>query len=221
MPSETSSNLKLIGGIVAITALIFIGLAWVIIRQPQESEVVSEESVVFQDEQDPVSGSTTGTVVVRMYGDFECPACKFAEPAVKYAMDKYKDRVRFVWKDFPLPNHRQARSAANAARCAQSQSKFWEYHDTLYEKQDEWTKADDPRDAFLRYGTNLGLEAKAFKNCISTSAEDGRVQANMGEGEKNRIDRTPTFFVNKRRYFGVSPADWDKVINQALRDRSW
>jgi protein-disulfide isomerase len=152
-----------------------------------------------------------------MYGDFQCPACRSAEPGVKYAIDTYRDRVRFVWKDFPLSQiHPNAELAANAARCAETQGKFWEYHDALYASQPEWADERDPSQKFAAYAKDVGLNTDAFSSCLSAREQKAKVGADVAEGFHNSVDATPTFFINNRRYFGMSPSEWATQLDQAL-----
>lgn len=212
------SSRGLVIGIATIAVLLFAGLVWAVAMAP--SEPVSgprEEQVVFSDANNPVKGPADGAVVVRLYGDFQCPACRLAEGGVRYAMEKYGDRVRFIWKDFPLSSiHPQARSAANAARCAEDQQKFWQYHDRLYEVQREWSSLKDPEAAFLSYAEALELNKDQFASCFKDRRFDAKVAADMAEGLRNRVDRTPTFFVNNKRAFAMNPAEWDAVLQSAL-----
>lgn len=131
-------------------------------------------------------------------------------------MEKYGDRVQFIWKDFPLLQiHKNARKAANAARCAQDQGKFWEYHDKLYDTQSEWSNVD-AAPKFLAYAGQLGLDGARFTACLNANGGDDKVAAGIAEGYRNRIDRTPTVFINSRRYFSMTPAEWDAALTSAL-----
>ncbi|MBS3055775.1 MAG: thioredoxin domain-containing protein [Candidatus Aenigmarchaeota archaeon] len=87
----------------------------------------------------PPRGNSSSNVVVVEFSDFQCPFCKRAEPTIKKILSDYGDKIKFVYMDFPLTQiHRFADRAANAARCANEQGKFWEYHDILFDRQSEW-----------------------------------------------------------------------------------
>ncbi|MDP3793254.1 MAG: thioredoxin domain-containing protein [Candidatus Uhrbacteria bacterium] len=213
------NNKNFIIGIIIITIIIFVGLVLVLVNTSSNSSSgeIKDEKVSFSDDNDPAIGSPASATVVHIYGDFQCPACRVAEPGLKYAMEKYRDRVRFVWKDFPLMQiHPNARPAANAARCAQVQGKFWEYHDELYTNQTAWASQSDARGTFIEYAKNVGLEPSVFQTCLASQAEDAKVTANMSEGGRNRVDATPTFFINQRRYFAMTPQEWDVVMGKTL-----
>lgn len=219
---QEQSNTKLILGIVGLSTLLFVGLVYAVIHAPAESPVsysVQDEDVTFSaDAQSPVIGKADSAVVVRMYSDFQCPACRASEPAVQHAIEKYKDRVKFVWKDFPLETiHSHARVGAEAARCAEAQGKFWEYHDKLYTSQDEWAAQQSPEATLAGYAGQLGLDQAKFQTCLSTRAGDAAVAAGISEGFANHVDRTPTVFINKKRYFSLSATEWDQLLDAALQ----
>lgn len=219
MQPSSQSNTGMIAGIIAITLLIFGGLTWAILKAPAEPSgpvAGQEEKLVFNDANDPTIGPANATVVVHMAGDFQCPACRQAELAVKPTIEKYKDRVQFVWKDFPLPFHKNSRLAANVARCAQVQGKFWDMHDKLFAEQLNWSEESNPEPKFIQYAKDLGLNDVALQACVDARSQDQRIADDAAEGNQNRIDRTPTFFINNRRYFTMSPVEWSEKLDAAL-----
>ncbi len=209
---QETSNKGLLVGIVVISALIFGGLVWAIVSAPP-STPPSSGSITFDDSADPFIGPEDATTVVHLYSDFQCPACRASEGSVNYAIEKYKDKVKFVWKDFPLMTiHPNARIAANAGRCAQDQGKFWEMKIKLYEGQLNWEGGRDPSADFEAYAAQLGLDADQFATCLSSKAGDAKVMASYQEGVKNSVDRTPTVFIGDERRFGMTPAEWDQAL---------
>lgn len=220
---QEQQNTKLVVGIIGATVLLFAGLVFAVMNAPASSPVstgTQTEDVTFRaDALSPSIGKQDSAVVVRMYSDFQCPACRAVEPAVKHAIDTFKDRVAFVWKDFPLETiHPFARAGANAARCAEVQGKFWEYHDILFSSQNEWTSTKDQKPLFLRYANTLGLNIETFQTCLANKSQDASVAAGIAEGFANRVDRTPTVFINQKRYYGLTAAEWDTLLNQALAE---
>lgn len=215
---ESSSNKGLIIGTVVVAAVIFLGLIWAIMSAPSDSpSVQGSESVTFNDAGATFQGNPDAKVVVHIYSDFQCPACKAQEPSIAYAVDKYADRVKFVWKDFPLMSiHPNARAAANAAWCADEQGKYWEYHNILFAEQSSWGPLRDPAENFRTYATRLGIEPNSFGTCYDARRYDGKVMAGVQEGNANRVTGTPTIFVNDVRHPGLAPADWDRVLQTAL-----
>lgn len=217
-------NTGLVIGIVGVSVLLFAGLVWLVMRMPADPSsrnAGQPENVSFQDEGSASEGPTDAKVVVHLYSDFQCPACRATEPIVMEIMRAYKDRVRFVWKDFPLEQiHRNARAAANAARCAAAQGKFWEYHDVLFTKQSDWESSSDPASKFKEYAPGVEVDLAAFTACLANRPHDVAVMRDVSEGLRNKVDRTPTYFINNRRYFGMSAAEWKKHLDAALREGS-
>ncbi len=222
MQPSSINNRGLIGGIVAISLLIFGGLAAAIYFAPSDPGTGTiEENVTFDDSQAPSIGPTDAKVVVHMYSDFQCPACRTAEAPLQTAIQKYGDRVRFVWKDFPLITiHKNARTAANAARCADVQGAFWPYHSKLYDMQSTWEGLAHPQDSFVTYARELNLKEADFSTCLAVSSQDAKVMQNVDEGNRNRVESTPTFFINNRRYHGMSVEAWSRILDEALAKTS-
>ena len=136
------------------------------------------------------------------FSDFQCPACRAAEPPLRSIFSVYAGKLHFIFKDFPLRMHEWAKPAAVAAECAGLQGKFWEYHDRLYDKQDEWTngKADD---FFTAYAKDLKLDLPAWQACRKEPAATAAYEADMKDGDDAWVSATPTFFINGRRFVGA------------------
>lgn len=218
MNSSSNSNTGLLVGIIGITVALFGGLVFLLTRLPSDTPGVGgDENVTFSDAADPAVGLVNAPVTVRMYEDFECPACAASHPVVKRVIETYKDRIRFVWKDFPLETiHKTARPSANAARCAQQQNKFWEYQELLFQSRD-WVTAVNKKETFINLAKSVvGLNQEQFKTCVERDAADGAVATTISEGFRNRVDATPTFFVNQKRQFAMGFADWKNVLDAAL-----
>lgn len=216
---QQQSNTGLIVGIIAATVVLFGGLVFALSRAPSTGPAngPQDEQVSFADQVDPVEGPDRAPVTVHLYEDFQCPACAASHPVVKAIMEKFKDRVRFIWKDFPLEQiHPSARAGANAARCAQVDSKFWEYENVLYTQQDDWVSSANQTDRFVAYAKQLGMDDAKFRTCLTSKTHDGKVSNNLNEGLRNRVDRTPTFFINNKRYFGMSETDWTNALEKEL-----
>ncbi len=217
MNSTSSNSTGLIVGIVAVTVALFAGLVLLLTRLPSDGAGTGSESVVFSDAADPSVGPAEAPVTVRFYEDFECPACAASHPILKQVIATYQDRVRFVWKDFPLETlHPAARPSANAARCAQVQGKFWEYQNQLFQTRG-WVSASNKTEAFVNLAKSIvGLNQDQFKTCVEQKAQDGLVAANMREGFSNRVSATPTFFVNQTRQYAMAYPEWVKILDAAL-----
>lgn len=148
-----------------------------------------------------VKGDAAAPVKIVEFSDFQCPACRYAEEPLKKLLSFYDGKVRFTFKHFPLRMHQWAKAGAAAAECAGRQGKFWEYHDSLYEKQDEWT--NEKVDGFLTaYAQKAGLDLPAWDACRQDPATMAAVTADAKDGDDAWVGSTPTFFVNGRRFVG-------------------
>lgn len=218
--NNDSSSKQVVIGIIAVSVLLFGGLTW-LVASSSPSSTITEENVAFEDANDPFIGKQDSAVTVHIYSDFQCPACKASEPILKKIVEQYKDRVKFVWKDFPLETiHKNARIGAVAARCAQAQGKYMEMHNKLFAEQTVWSNQSNPNESLKNYAKDLALDLGAFNTCLDNRAEDAKVAANISEANRNLVNATPTFFVNNKRYTGMYEQDWQNAINSALGSNS-
>jgi protein-disulfide isomerase len=146
-------------------------------------------------------GPEGAKLLVVEFSDFQCPACRYAEQSLRQVFSVYDGKLRFVFKHFPLRMHQWAKPAAAAAECAGRQGKFWEYHDRLYDKQDEWTnpKADD---FFTQYAKDFKLDVPAWQACRQDPSTAAAYESDMKDGDNAWVGSTPTFFINGRRFIG-------------------
>ena len=151
---------------------------------------------------DHTQGPQHAAVTVVEYGDFECPNCKQAAPAVKLLLERFANRVRFVYRHFPLEEvHPHALAAAEAAECAGAQGKFWEMHELLFANQ-EHLKAKN----LQAYAGQLGLDMALFTAEMDDHVYLQRVREHIDSGVKSGVRGTPGFFVNGRIHdvsFGI------------------
>src|ERR1700674_5534510 len=147
---------------------------------------------------DHAAGPDAAPVTLVKYGDYECPYCGMAHPIVKAAQRELGDKLRFVFRNFPLAEaHPHARIAAQAAEAAGAQGRFWEMHDMLFEHQD----ALEPQD-LVGYAKSLGLDIPQFERDLKAGTYEKRVRDDFRNGVKSGVNGTPTFFVNGERYDG-------------------
>lgn len=160
----------------------------------------------------PTLGPKDAPVTMIEFADFQCPFCKRSEDAVKAVHEKYGDRVRLVFMDFPLSFHPHAMPAANAARCAGEQDKFWQYHDALFANQAKL----EPNDLKATAKT-LGLDTAKFNACFDKNQYSQAIQKDVDEGRKLNVTGTPTFFIDGREIVGAEPTEnFENIIDQEL-----
>jgi len=161
----------------------------------------------------PFKGTERAAVTIVKFEDFQCPYCKTVQLTYQELLKRYNGKVRLVHKDLPLDSiHPQARQAAEAARCAGDQGKFWEYHDKLY--------ANSPKagvEELKSYAKELGLNVTSFDQCVASGKFKGLVQKDLSEGAQLGLTGTPTFFINGRELSGAQPVDaFAAIIDEEL-----
>ncbi len=146
------------------------------------------------DALDHVAGAAHGALVVLEYGDFECPSCAQAYPAVKMLMERFGHRFRFVFRHFPVAEaHPHAMLAAEAAEAAGAQGRFWEMHDRLFENPQHLKGAD-----LRRHAQALKLDLTRFDAELADHVYLQRVQEHIASGRASHLRATPGFFVDGR-----------------------
>ncbi|HMB79781.1 MAG TPA: thioredoxin domain-containing protein [Vicinamibacterales bacterium] len=160
----------------------------------------------------PSKGSATAPIEMIEFSDFQCPFCLRADPTVQQVLSTYGDRIRFVYRHYPLPNHPFARPAAEAAACANEQGKFWPFHDRLFASPSKLSDAD-----FKQYATDLGLNTAQFNSCVDTHKLKAQVDKDVKDGEEAGVNGTPAFFINGRMISGAQPFEvFKKLIDDEL-----
>ena len=162
---------------------------------------------------DPAVGSASAPVTIVEFSDFQCPFCLRVEPTLKQVRQTYGDKVRIVWKDFPLTQiHPQAFKSGEAAHCAGEQGKFWEYHDRLFANQE----ALQP-DNLKKYAADLSLDTAKFNACLDESKFGDRVREGVAQGSRLGVNSTPTIYINGRLLSGAQPYEvFAAVIDEEL-----
>jgi protein-disulfide isomerase len=149
---------------------------------------------------DPVRGNPAAGVTIIEFSDFQCPFCARVNPTLAKIRETYGDKVRIIFKDFPLPNHPQAPKAAEAAHCAAEQGKFWEMHDVMFANQ---RALEVP--ALKQSAAGLGLDTAKFNRCLDSGQYASKVAAGASQGDKLGVNSTPTLYINGRPVIGAQP----------------
>jgi protein-disulfide isomerase len=148
----------------------------------------------------PSKGAKDALVTIVEFSDFQCPYCTRVEPTISQVLEEYKGKVRVVWRDFPLPSHKDAVPAAALARVAAEQGKFWQMHAKLFEKQ----RALD-RVSLEKYGQELGLPAAKVEAALDEKKYETQIKADQAMGQKIGVGGTPAFFINGTFLSGAQP----------------
>lgn len=179
-----------------------------------------------------IFGKTDSTVTIVEYADFECPACAGYFPLVKEIKEKYKDQISFQFRHFPLvQSHQNALAAHRAAEAAGKQGKFFEMHDILFERIEDWNgpsgqdpvgvPTDQAIKLFEGYAEFLGLDIERFRTDVNDSSTIGTINADIAGGKSEfRVSGTPTFVFNGNVVEDLSTIDtieeFSALIDEAL-----
>lgn len=170
-----------------------------------EHEPLRSRLAVPVTSRDHMQGPLSAPLTLVEYGDYECYYCGNTYPVIKKLQEHFGDRLRFIFRNFPVATlHRHASAAAQAAEAAADQRKFWEMHDLLYEHQSELDKAD-----LSHYALRLGLEIYKFESDLSGETHSRRIREDYHGGILSGVDSTPALFINDERYTG--PLEYDSL----------
>ncbi|HUL26390.1 MAG TPA: Na+/H+ antiporter NhaA [Streptosporangiaceae bacterium] len=162
------------------------------------ADVIVDLAAPVDPDRDHIRGPMSAPVTVVEYGDFECPYCGRAEPAVRELLADFGD-VRYVWRHLPLTDvHPHAQLAAEASEAAAAQGSFWDMHDLLLEHQDALRPMD-----LVSYAEQIGLDRDRFAADLRKHAGRGRIAEDVDSADLSGVSGTPTFFVNGQRHYGA------------------
>ena len=172
-------------------------LSSAVVAQPTQIPVPKQ---VVDTANAPSWGVDNAKVTIVEFGDFQCPYCGYFFATTYPQLEKnYKDKIKFVFRDYPLNIHPQALPAALAAQCANDQGKFWDYHDILYNSQQDLSS-----DGLIRYaGLITGMNIKQFTDCFTSQKYLKQILDSIKAGEGYQTIGTPTFYINGEFYAGA------------------
>ncbi len=203
----------LLGTLIGTVVLVFV-VAFVFSKKAS----APVDTVKLVDGARLATGSAQPKVIIVEFSDFQCPACKTAEPLVKQLVVKNKDTVKLVYRHFPLTQHQNSTVAALAAETAASVSiqKFWEMHDLLFEKQEEWSpqKADEVIKTFGVYAESIGIPADLMEKSVQEKVFRSKVELDTAAASMFGVSSTPTFYVNEQK---VQISDLQSTVEKLLQ----
>lgn len=195
-------NLPLLLGTIFGTLLMIVGIAVIFSKSTpatQSGEALVDQTQLLQGAS-KIKGPENAEITIVEFSDFQCPACQSAQVLVDQVVKTYPDKVRVVYRHFPLDSiHPNARLASQASEVALTQGKFWEFHDKLFAAQNEWEKIgskDDLKAKFAEYAAELEIDKQMFLEKIESQEAAQAVQTDTELGNSLSIQATPTFFVN-------------------------
>jgi len=177
------------------------------------NQPVKRYDVTFEDN-DPVLGPANAPVTIIEFSDYQCPYCrKWYTEVFGRILSTYANKVRFVYRDFPLTSlHPEAEPAAIAAHCAGEQGKYWEFHDLIFGGQLGLSAT-----SYTQYAGNLNMNIEKFSTCISSEKYKAEVESDLKYASNLGVRSTPTFFINGIAVVGAQPFEvFQQVIDQEL-----
>lgn len=204
-------NIPLLFGTIVGSLVLVLGIAFFFSSGPGATSLNGTQQVADEPVDEATAlgdarhlkGNPEAEITIIEFSDFQCPACRAAQPLAESVVEEYSDQVRLVYRHYPLVNiHQYAQLAAQAAETASEDDLFWEYHDLLFDNQLEWSNMksqSEVEDAFVGYAEELGIDSQAFRERIKSSEVRSTVLQDVSDGTAVKITGTPTFFVNNQR----------------------
>jgi len=216
MKKETSKMLW-----IGLIVLILVGggiWAYSAAQAPTANQTADPKLLTNSGSHSSETGTRVYPVTIVEFGDYECPACAYAEPIIEKILTD-DPQVKLIFRNFPLQQHPYALLAAEAAEAAGAQGKFWEMHNTIYANQDLWVKMQNPMDAFTEIAKRLNLDMDKFTSDVNNNKYADLISKDRQDGVALGVNSTPTFYINGRQYLGG--LDYNTIqlaIQQAMRD---
>jgi len=161
-------------------------------------------------------GPKTAPLEVIIFSDFQCPFCSRVEPTLTQMEKEYGNKVRFVWKNYPLPFHNNAEPASEAAMAAHAQGKFWQMHDKLFQNQQALDQAN-----LDKYAQEVGLNMAKYKADVEAKKYKATIEAETKEGQAVGVNGTPAVFINGRKISGAYPFEtFKKIADEELAKKT-
>jgi len=197
-------------------------------KQLESQSIPNSGIISVSVDDDPVKGDPNAPITIIEFSDFQCPFCKiFHETTLPLIEKNYIEtgKVKFVYRDYPIIEiHPNAAPAALGANCANEQEKFWEYHDKLFENQEQWASLDNQNaiSIFEKFAEELDLDTDTFNNCLKSMKYLEEIRKDFNDGVAYGVSGTPGFFIGNEkigfgRVSGAQPyAAFEQILDQLL-----
>lgn len=205
--------------IIIVIAVLVIGLGFYLFMQQNkaisDSQPVDNSKLLRTDS--AIIGKTDAVNTLVEFGDYQCPACAAANPIIEKLLSENADKLRVVFRHFPLPQHANAVKGSLAAIAAGKQGKYAEMHKALYEKQKEWELLPDPSAKFMEYAAGLGVEPKKFNDDFTDSSQKLRIDLDKQDGNSLGVNSTPTFYLNGEKLEDWNLGNLEEKVKEKLK----
>lgn len=191
---------------------------------PAAKSIAYDTALLARADSGRILGSDKAKVWVIIFSDFQCPFCKQWHDQVDDVLRKNyvnTGKVRVAFMNYPLPMHKNAPAASDAAMCAAAQRKFWAFHDAVFATQEQWAQQPDPTAAFEAAGVKSGLDMTAQRACVAGKKARLLIGADSDRGMRAGVNSTPSFFIGDTAVAGAIPvAEFTKIIDQMLAKKA-
>ena len=206
----------------AIIAVVVIGSIFGIVKLASKSQTPGSDNLAITisaiNDNENIKGDKEALATLIEYSDFQCPACGSYYPILKKVTEDLSAKVRFAYRHFPLPQHKNAKLAATVAEAAGKQGKFWEMHDLIFQNQSDWSEEKNAAILFAKYAQDIGLDLARFQTDVASDDIKAKIENDYKSGVKAGVDSTPSFFLNGKKI--ANPRNYDEFknyIGQAIK----
>lgn len=193
--------------IMLLITLVIVGIAVVVFTRP--APTLTRQDLILNTSY--TKGNPQASVYLVEFSDYQCPACKAVNPVIDQLMEKYKDKLLFAYRHFPLDQHPLSQEAAEAAEVAGVNGKFWEMSDLLFSHQDTLTEQD-----FLTFAKQLGIDESSMSSALADHTYEQKVLEDRAAGEQFGVDSTPSFYLNGKKLELTTFDDITKAVSEQL-----
>jgi len=199
----------------AIITVVIIGSIFGIVKLASKSQTTGSDNLAISisaiNDSENIKGDKEALATLIEYSDFQCPACGSYYPIVKKVTEDLSAKVRFAYRHFPLPQHKNAKLAATVAEAAGKQGKFWEMHDLIFQNQSDWSEEKNAAVLFAKYAQDIGLDLARFQTDIASDDIKAKIENDYKSGVKAGVNSTPSFFLNGKKM--DNPRNYDEFKN--------
>lgn len=196
-------------GIIGATIIIIIGALVLFSKPTPEKPALTRQDLIAPDTH--TAGNASASAFLVEFSDFQCPACKAFQPAIDIILEKYKDKIQFAYRHFPLDKHEHAVNAALTAEAAGEQGKFWDMGKLLFENQDRFSEA-----LWKNWANDLSLNLDEFESSFNSQKLKDKINRDRAYGDQIGVNATPTFYLNGKKLELTSQADLVKAVEEAI-----
>jgi len=198
-----------------IITVVVIGSIFGIVKLASKSQITGSDNLAITvsaiNDNENIKGDKEALATLIEYSDFQCPACGSYYPIVKKVSEDLGAKVRFAYRHFPLPQHKNAKLAATVAEAAGKQGKFWDMHDLIFQNQSDWSEDKNATVLFAKYAQDLGLDLAQFQTDIASDEIKAKIENDYKSGVKAGVNSTPSFFLNGKKM--DNPRNYDEFKN--------